>query len=221
MRADVAILCALHEHHSLLLRISTSLVQHQSCSLVEYHGQLWALALQGRTGSISYANTCNLIRAFSPNCAFTFGPAALVSAEGEPGTWYTTQRCAGLTTLSDFDLPKVSGELVSTGEKTIPTMCKEAHLLVSADNFVADTRFVESLAERQGRALTLLDMGGYGVSRACTGAGVAWRHFRWVTDRAGDTAVNQFSRNVRDLAKRGDDVVHLLQEVCHEYCVVQ
>jgi hypothetical protein len=220
LRADLAILCALHEHLALLRGISTPLIQYGSCSLVEYEGQLWGLALQGRTSSISYENTRSLFRAFGPAPTYTFGPAALISGKHSTRTWFTTRCCARLTMGSGNQPPEITAALNCAATPLRSIRCQEAELLISAENFIANGRLINALAQCGGHGTALLDMGGHGVSRASAEAGVAWRHFRWTTDRAADTAVSQFSWNVRDLARRGNEVLELLREVTNESCVI-
>lgn len=221
MRSNTGILCALQSHMSLLRGISTPLTVSRSCSLVEYNGQRWALARQGRTSSISYENAWNLIRAFKPDSIVTFGPAAIVGEERNHKCWFQAQHCAHAVLRSGDTFLKIVDDVTCPHESDADSYtCKPAHILVSVDDFIADIRLTQLLARHYDHKTTLLDMGGYGVSRACDEAGVPWKHFRWATDYAGDTAVNQFSRNVRELGKRGSEVIHLLEEVRHEYSAV-
>jgi hypothetical protein len=161
-----------------------------------------------------------LIRSFAPPVVYTFGPAAAIGQQAKTGIWFTTGRSARLLRVDHSDQPAVADELACMTLVLDSTVCKEAQLLVSSDSFVADSQLIHALATQLLGACVLLDMGGHGVARACCEAGVAWRHFRWTTDRAGDTAISQFSWNVRDLARRGGEVQHLLEEVCHEPCAI-
>lgn len=210
MKAEIGILCALREHVSYLLSVSTPLVRRDGCWLVERNGRLLALAHQGRTDALSYENAARLIRLHDPQVMFTFGPAALVAGHSRIGQWHEIVRCAALGCDSTW-----SSALAATDSGR----CAPADLLVSAERFVANAGRVERIARRAGAQITLLDMTGCGVARACAEAGVAWKHFRWTTDRAGDTAVPQFVWNVRGLAKRGHEVLQILEEVLDESCV--
>jgi len=221
MRADVGILCALREHLSFLTSITTPLVNCDGSQLVGYQGTVLGIALQGRTSALSYHNARNLVRQFQPALICTFGPAAAVTEDAALGQWYEATRCAWLD-QDGCRLPLRGGG---------PPICRmpapahgvgpqHADLLVSAESFVADTAGTQRLAERHRDAVTLLDMTGYGVSQACADVGLPWSHFRWTTDRASDTAVSQFTRNVRTLAKRGNEVVRILEEVLSESSIV-
>jgi nucleoside phosphorylase len=213
MRADIGILCALREHLSYLLSVSTPLSKTDDVWLVERDGQQWALAHQGRTSALSYQNAQRLIDAFLPATLLSFGPAALVGSSGRLGSWYMATRCAALR-----ERAAIRSELIGC---RIPasTLWTEAALLISAPNFVTNHAVVDGVAQRPLTGVSLLDMTGYGVSRACAEADVPWMHFRWTTDRAGDTAVAQFAWNVRDLAKRGHEVLRILQETRDESCI--
>lgn len=214
MKADVGILCALREHLSYLLSVSTPVAQRDQCWLTEYQGIYLAVGLQGRICDLSHENTRNLIQAFQPEAVYSFGPAAVINEYGPLGEWFEVTRCV------HFDQPSFPSELRCARTVTAHRNWQIAGLLVSAARFVADTACIQRLAEQRAEFLTLLDMTGYGVSLACEQAGIPWKHFRWTTDRARDTAVSQFGWNIRTLAKRGSEVVRILEEVLHESSIV-
>lgn len=207
MRADVGILCALREHMSYLLSVSTPLCRRGDFSLVEYSGQTWAIGHQGRTDGLSCHNAWRLIETFSPSVLYTFGPSASLTPTNQLGVWHAATRCVVLTEDLAFE-----SELVAASPPG-STLWGEARLMISARAFIANAAVVRQLVQRRGDAVTLLDMTGHGVARVSAEVNVPWLHFRWTTDRAGDTAVSQFVWNVRDLAKRGHEVLRILQEV--------
>ena len=220
-KADIGILCALREHVSWLLAQSTPLVERDGCWLTEYDGSHWAVALQGRTLPLSYHSAQRVLRHFQPSRLYSFGPSASVGRECGLGRWYEATRCCRLRAGTADGIPSLEEELISPADNAPPERLPRARQLVSADDFVANAALVERLGWRFGGGVVLLDMTGHGVARACREAGVSWRQFRWTTDRAGDTAVTQFTWNVRALAKRGAEVLKLIEEVaCERYAAV-
>jgi hypothetical protein len=215
MKAEIGILCALREHVSHLLSVSSPLLEVHGCWLVENRGTFLAIGRQGRTGALSYQNARTLIERFSPKVMYTFGPAALVNPRGVLGRWYAASSCASLQRSGSANLC-FSKRLESCPGNPAPFGYALADLLMCSEGFVANAPLVKQLAGQLGEAVTLLDMTAYGVSKACNEAGIPWKHFRWTTDYAGDTAVSQFVWNVRDLARRGNEVWQILEEERNE-----
>ena len=220
VKAEVGILCALRGHLSYLLGISTPVVRLGDCWLVEHGDQLWALSMQGKTNALSHESARRMLDTFSPGLVLTFGPAALIVGDHPLETWFSAKHCARLSVAANTESIALVDQLTSPVQSAGSGSCMEAELLVSAESFIANTPLIERLRREQLYSTVLLDMAGHGVARACVDARVAWRHFRWASDRANDTAVACFSWNVRTLAKRGEEVAQLIEEATHEYSVI-